>query len=80
MDKTINTSGAVRKAPTRVPFAASCKARAIPQVTAYAQCQSEASEGCRYRWPFNGGHLCQHPQNQKIVARTNALANEGGHE
>ena len=38
----------------------------------YVDCLTAQPESCLHALPFGDGHLCQHPDRQNIVARTEA--------
>jgi len=61
------------KPPVRIvpPFAATCRAAAIPGTGQYARCLVDTNTICWYRInPFKLGPLCLHPRHSEIVTRT----------
>jgi len=53
------------------PFAATCRAVAMPGTGQYSRCLVDANTICWYRIsPFNLGPLCLHPRHLEIVQRT----------
>ena len=59
--------------PVRIvpPFAATCRAVAMPGTGQYSRCLVDANTICWYRINrFNLGALCLHPRHPEIVTRT----------
>jgi len=53
------------------PFAATCRAEAVPDDRQHSRCLVDANIVCAYRTsPFNFGPFCLHPRHLEIVART----------
>ena len=53
-----------------LPLPASCRARAVGDITDFSECLTEQPASCAHGIPFGESRFCQHPQRQEIVART----------
>jgi hypothetical protein len=54
----------------KLPFPASCRARAMGDITDFSECLSKEPASCAHGIPFGEYRFCRHPQHKKIVART----------
>ena len=58
------------EAAATLPFAESCRARAVGDIADFAECLTKQPEGCVHAVPFGESSFCWHPRHREIVART----------
>jgi len=53
-----------------LPFPAHCRARAMGEITDFAECLIHETTHCTHGILFGESRFCQHPQHKEIVAQT----------